>query len=346
METMKAIVKETPGPGAKVKEVPLPEPGPGDVLIKVINASICGTDVHIYTWDPWAASRIKPPIIFGHEFVGEVVEVGRDVRSVKPGDYVSAETHIACGHCYMCRTGNSHICLNVRILGVDVNGAFAQYISVPEANVWKTDRSIPPEIASMQEPFGNAVHATLIEDVAGKTVSIFGCGPIGLMSIAVARASGASRIFAVEPHRMRLELAEKMGATHLIDPERDDPVQVILDETGGVGVDVFLEMSGNQKAIEQGMKSLRKGGRVSFLGIPGGPITFDFANDIVFKGAVMYGVNGRKMFDTWYRLTELLRSERVDLSPLVTHRFGFDDIHKAMDLLIKKEACKIVLTPE
>ncbi len=346
METMKAILKETPGPGAVIKEVSLPKVGPGDVLIKVINASICGTDVHIYTWDSWAASRIKPPIIFGHEFVGEVVEVGKDVKSIKPGDYVSAETHIPCWQCYMCRTGRAHICLNVKILGVDTNGAFAEYIAVPEANVWKTDRTIPPEIASMQEPLGNAVHATLIEDVSGKTVSVFGCGPIGLMSIAVAKACGASKIFAVEPHKMRLGLAEKMGATHIIDPNKDDPVQVILEETDGIGVDVFLEMSGSQKAINQGLKSLRKGGRVSFLGIPSGQIAFDFAEDIVFKGAILYGINGRLMFDTWYRVTELLSSELIDLSPLITHRMTFNEIHKAMDLLVKKEACKIVLKPE
>jgi threonine 3-dehydrogenase len=343
---MNAILKTKPEPGAEIREVDVPTIGPEDVLVKILATSICGTDVHIYTWDPWSQGRIKPPRIFGHEFSGEVVEVGERVRSVKVGDYVSAETHIACGHCYMCRTGKKHICLNVEILGVDVDGCFAEYISVPEENVWKTDRSIPPEIACLQEPFGNAVHSVLVEDVAGRTVSVFGCGPIGLMSIAVARASGASKVFAVETDDYRLRLAEPMGATRSVNPLKEEAAQVILDETGGLGVDVFLEMSGAEAAIVQGLRSLRKGGRVSLLGITPGDIKIDLNDGVVFKQATLYGINGRLMFDTWYRVSELLSSGRIDLSPLVTHRMKLEEIHRGMDLLVEKKACKVVLDPQ
>ncbi len=343
---MKSIIKPTAGAGAEVRDMPVPVPGDNDVLVKVKATTICGTDVHIYTWDEWSSKRIKPPMIFGHEFSGEVVETGKNVTNIKSGDYVSAETHIACGHCYQCRVGQKHLCENVRILGVDVNGAFAEYVSIPEENAWKNDASLPPEIAAMQEPFGNAVHATLIEDVSGKTVSVFGAGPIGIMSAMVARASGATKIFVVEPHSFRRELAKKIGFEYTIDPTAVNPVEYILDMTDGVGVDVFLEMSGSQKGIEQGIRSTRKGGRVSFLGIPKGQITFDFAEDIVFRGIKMYGINGRLMFDTWFRVKGFLDSGIVDLSPLITHKFTFDDVDAAMNLLVNREAAKIVLYPQ
>ncbi len=343
---MKAIFKYKPGVGAEVREAPIPSPGPSEVLVKVKATTICGTDVHIYTWDEWSQSRIKPPMIFGHEFAGEVVEVGKNVKTIKPGDWVSAETHIACGHCYQCRTGNKHLCENVKILGVDINGAFAEYVKIPEENAWKNDVSLPPEIAAMQEPFGNAVHATLIEDVTAKSVSVFGAGPIGIMSAMVARAAGASLVVIVEPEEARRNLAKKVGFEHVINPIETDPVEYILDHTSGLGVEVFLEMSGAQKAIEQGLRSTRKGGRVSFLGIPKGHITLDFAEDVVFRGVKMYGINGRKMFDTWYKVKALLDSGLVDLKPLITHKFSFDDIDKAMELLINKKAGKIVLYPQ
>lgn len=343
---MKAIFKSEPAPGAEVRDAPIPVPGPDEVLIKVKATTICGTDVHIYTWDEWSRSRIKPPMIFGHEFSGEVVEVGKNVKSIKPGDYVSAETHLACGHCYQCRTGNKHLCENVKILGVDVDGAYAEYVKIPEENAWKNDISLPPEVAAMQEPFGNAVHATLIEDVAAKSVSVFGAGPIGIMSAMVARASGANLIIIVEPDEYRRELARKVGFEHVINPLEIDPVEYIMDHTGGLGVDVFLEMSGAQKAIEQGLKSTRKGGRVSFLGIPKSHITLDFAEDIVFRGLKMYGINGRLMFETWYKVKALLDSGLVDLKPLITHRFTFDEVDKAMELLINRKAGKIVLYPD
>jgi threonine 3-dehydrogenase len=343
---MKAVVKKEPGPGVEYMEVPVPKPGSRDVLVRVIATSICGTDLHIYKWDPWSESRIKPPRIIGHEFVGEIVEVGREVKAVRAGDYVTAETHIACGHCITCRTGQAHICLNLEILGIDRDGSFAEYIVIPEENAWVTDRSIPPEIATIQEPLGNAVHATLIEDITGKSVAVFGCGPIGLFSIAVARASGAEKIFAVEVNPLRLSLAEKMGAHYTINPLDKDPVAFIMDETSGYGVDVFLEMSGAEEAIKRGMKVVRKGGRVSFLGIPPGPVSFDFSEDIVFKGIRMYGINGRLMYDTWFKVKSLLERDDFDLSPVITHKYPLSEIHRAMALIENKEAAKVVLYPE
>ncbi len=340
---MKAVMKTRPGPGLEIVDAPIPEVGPHDVLIKVIKNSICGTDVHIYTWDEWAASRIKPPLIFGHEFVGEVVEIGKEVKAVNPGDYVSAETHIYCGHCYLCRTGNPHVCLNLKILGVDTNGAFAEYVKVPEQNVWKTDRTIPPEVAALQEPFGNAVYTALVEDITARTVAVFGGGPIGLMSVAVAKASGAAKVFLIEPYEFRLSLGEKMGADRLINPSKENPIEVILDETGGLGVDVVLEMSGAEAAIQQMFKIIRNEGRISLLGIPHKKISIDFAENIIFKGIRIYGITGRRIFHTWYQTTAFLASGKVDLTPIITHQLKIDEIEKGMQLLIKKEAAKIVM---
>ncbi len=343
---MKAIIKAVPGPGASLANVEVPKVGPKEVLVKIKAIGICGTDVHIYTWDEWASHRIKPPRIFGHEFVGEVVEVGKDVTLVKPGDYVSAETHIACGKCYYCRTGNAHICENVKILGVDVDGAYAEYIAIPEENAWKTDRSIPPEVAAIQEPFGNAVHATLIEDITAKSVAVFGLGPIGLMSVAIAKAAGASKIFAVEPSDYRRSFAEKMGADFVINPNETDPISYILDHTSGLGVDVVLEMSGSEAALKAGLRVLKKGGVASLLGIPSKPVTIDITENVIFKYLRLYGINGRLMFRTWYQVQELLASKRVDLTPIITHRMKLEQFDEAMKLLIDKQAVKIVLYPE
>jgi len=343
---MIAVVKRKEGRGASIEEVPLPSPGEKEVLVKVRVSSICGTDIHIYRWDRWASKTIKLPRIFGHEFAGEVVETGKRVSKIKVGDLVSCETHISCGSCYLCKTGNSHICQNLKIVGLDRDGAFAEYICLPEENLWKTHKEIPLEIATLQEPFGNAVHATLIEDVVGKNVLVTGCGPIGLMAIAVARASGASKIFASEVVEFRLNMARKMGANFLINPKRDNLYELVMDETDGLGVDVFLEMSGNGDALKDGLRSLRKGGRVSLLGIPENPVSLDISRDIVFKGCKIYGINGRKIYETWYKLEELLLENRVDLSPLLTHRFKLEEIDNAMEVLMKKEAIKVLLFPK
>ncbi len=345
MKAMKALTKVKPGIGAELLETNIPEPGPDEVLLKVRATSICGSDLHIYYWDEFAAHRVKLPLIFGHEVAGEVVETGENVNNIKPGQLVSVETHVACGHCYQCRTGNAHICQNLRILGFDIQGAFAEYVKVPATNVWQLDRSIPPEIATILEPFGNAVHATLIEDVAGKSVAIFGGGPIGLMSVAVARASGASQVFLVEPSDTRRSLGKRMGADFTVNPMESNPVEFILDKTKGVGADVLLEMSGAPPALRQGLESLRSGGRVSLLGIFPDEVKIDLNELVTLRGIRVYGITGRLMFKTWYQVTELITSGKVDLSPLVTHRLPLSKAPIGMELLRKKEAVKVVLYP-
>jgi threonine 3-dehydrogenase len=300
--------------------------------------------MHIYEWDAWAQSRMQVPRIFGHEFAGEVVEVGSEVTSLVPGDFVAAETHITCGQCYQCRTGQAHVCRNVQILGVDRDGAFAEYIAIPEKVAWKTGKEIDHAVASIQEPFGNAVHATFAGDITNKTVAVFGCGPIGLWAVGLCHVSGSSTIFAVEPNHKRLDIAMKMGANYALNPAEVDPVEQILHVTDGLGVDVVLEMSGHPQAIRQSFKSLRFGGRVSLLGIPSRLVEFDLANDIIFKGATVYGISGRLIFETWYRTRRILEAGQLDLKQVITHTLPFDRIHEAMEIMKSGDCGKIVLT--
>src|SRR5690348_8651009 len=247
--TMLAVVKAEAAPGAEIREVKIPGFGRTDVLVKVKVASICGTDLHIYEWDRWAQGRIHPPLIPGHEFCGEVVAYGNEVTSVKEGDFVSAEMHVACGKCLQCRTGEAHICQFVKIIGVDADGAFAEYVRIPESNIWKLDPAIPQEYASILDPLGNAVHTVLAGEIAAKTVAVTGCGPIGLFSIAVARAVGASTVFAIEVNQYRRRIAEQMKADYVLDPKTEDARKFVMDHTGGLGVDVVLEMAGHPDAI-------------------------------------------------------------------------------------------------
>src|SRR5262249_38263687 len=250
--TMFAVVKPYPPPGAEILQVKIPSVGRTDVLVKVKVASICGTDLHIYEWDRWAQRRIHPPLIPGHEFCGEVVALGDEVTTVKEGDFVSAEMHVNCGKCLQCRTGEAHICQNVKIIGVDADGAFADYVKIPESNIWKLDPSIPPDYASILDPLGNAVHTVLAGEIAAKTVAVIGCGPIGLFSIAVARAVGASQVFALEVNEHRRKLAKAMKADHVCDPSKGNVKQFVLERTDGTGVDVVLEMSGHPDGIKTG----------------------------------------------------------------------------------------------
>ncbi|PLS83666.1 MAG: L-threonine 3-dehydrogenase [Chloroflexi bacterium] len=342
---MRAVVKARAEAGAELQTVPVPKIGPRDVLVKVRATTICGTDLHIYRWDPWAQSRIRPPLVFGHEFAGDIVAVGDEVTTVKVGDFVSGETHIICGHCYPCRTGQYHICRNVKIIGVDRPGCFAEYVALPASNAWRNEPELDPAIAAAQEPFGNAVHTALSTDLATKTVLITGCGPIGLFAVGIARAAGASRIFATDVNPGRLEMATAMGATDPLDA-RGAVATEILAATDGNGVDVLLEMSGNAVAINQGFQSLRYGGYAALLGLPGRPIdNFDLANHIVFKGAMVYGVSGRKMYETWYQTRALLGAGRVDIRPIITHRLPLDAFGEAFEMMIKGDAAKVALFP-
>jgi threonine 3-dehydrogenase len=343
---MQAVVKAHAAPGIEFHEVPVPVPGPGEVLVRVHAASVCGTDLHIFNWDPWAQGRIKPPLIPGHEFSGAVAGVGRGVTTVKEGDLVSAEMHVACGKCLQCRTGQAHICQHVSILGVDASGAFASYVLIPETNIWKLSPSIPRDWCSLLDPLGNAVHTVLAGPIAAQTIAITGCGAIGLFSIAVAKACGAAKVFAFEVNAHRRAVAATMGADLVLDPATDKIEEQIREATGGTGVDVLLEMSGHPAAIQLGFSLLRTGGRASLLGIPSRPVEMDLAREIIFKGATVQGINGRKMFETWFQMEALLASGKLNLEPVITHRLKLSEFVQAMEFLKSGEAIKVVFNLE
>ncbi|PYX01195.1 MAG: L-threonine 3-dehydrogenase [Acidobacteria bacterium] len=343
--TMLAVVKPEPAPGAEIREVKVPGFGRTDALVKVKVASICGTDLHIYEWDRWAQSRIHPPLIPGHEFCGEVVAFGDEVTSVKEGDFVSAEMHVACGKCLQCRTGEAHICQNVKIIGVDADGAFAEYVVIPESNIWKLDPAIPHEYASILDPLGNAVHSVLAGDIVAKTVAITGCGPIGLFSIAVARAAGAAQVFAIEVNEHRRRISQEMKADVTIDPSTEDVRAIVAERTGGLGADVVLEMAGHPDAIRIAFDVVRRGGRISLLGLTNKPVSLNFSEDIIFKGLTIQGINGRRMYQTWYQMTALLKAGKLDLHPVITDRIAMKDFSKGMERLKTGEASKILIYP-
>src|SRR5437868_6274883 len=302
-DTMLAVVKPQAKPGIEIRDVALPKIGRTDVLVKVKVASICGTDLHIYNWDRWAQGRIHPPLIPGHEFCGEVVAYGEEVTSVKEGNFVSAEMHVACGKCLQCRTGEAHICQFVKIIGVDADGAFAEYVRIPESNLWKLDPAIPQEYASILDPLGNAVHTVLAGEIAAKTVAITGCGPIGLFAIAVARAVGASQVFAIETNEHRRNIAAQMKADLVLDPESQDARAIILEQTGGLGVDVVLEMAGHPKAIRTAFDIVRRGGRISLLGLTSKPLALHFSAGVILKRTTTHGINRRRVYHPWHEVT-------------------------------------------
>ena len=354
---MYSIVKKKREPGADIATMDVPKLRKNEVLVEVKAASICGTDIHIWHWNEWAQSRVKKiPLIFGHEVAGEVVEVGSDVTSVQIGDMVSAETHIVDGTCYQCKTDRMHVCQNMEILGVDRDGVFAEYVALPEKNAWKNDPKLDPAVASIQEPLGNAVQTALpkdnIEDIAGKNVAVLGCGPIGLMAIAVLKVLGAAKVFATAGglNKVRIELAKRMGADLVLSAreERENIIKIIRDETDGNGVDVALEMSGSPMAVRQAFEMLTLGGRVSLLGILEKPMELDLNNAVVFKAATVYGVTGRRMFQTWYQVKGLLSNPnfRNKIASIITHRIPMRDVAKGIDLLNIKQAGKVALEPK
>jgi threonine 3-dehydrogenase len=342
--TMRALVKETAAPGAAIREVPIPEPGPGELLIRVHAASVCGTDVHIERWDPWAQVNFgPPPMTFGHEMAGVVVARGPGATRIQVGDTVAAETHVVDWTCYQCRTGRAFVCQHMRILGVHIPGSFAQYVVLPESNAWAYE-GLSFEVAALQEPLGNAVFSAFVEEVAGQTAVVTGCGPIGLMSIAVLKKAGARAVYATDINPERLEMARRMGADLVLDG-RDDVVERLRAETDGNGVDIVLEMSGSSAALHQGLGAVTNGGRVSLLGTHSTPATIDLSKEIIFKGLRIYGITGRQLWDTWYRTTALLE-EGLDLSPIITHRLPLSEYAKAFDLVESGHAGKIVLLPQ
>jgi threonine 3-dehydrogenase len=343
---MQALVKLAAQPGLSFTTRPDPAPGPTDAIVRVNATSLCGTDAHIFNWDPWAHSRIHPPRIIGHEMCGEVVEVGKSVTLVQVGDFVAAESHVTCGRCFQCRTGQAHVCRDYRILGVDLDGSFAEYVVLPETVLWKTSRAIPLEFASVQEPLGNAVDAALAEDLTGHTVLITGCGPTGLFAAAVARTAGAATIIASDISEYRLGLAKQVGVDYVLNA-KDQPDQfaaAIREITAGEGVDASLEMSGNPSALHQAFRAVKNGGRVTLFGIPTGPITCDVANEIIFKGIRVHGITGRRLFSTWYRLAGLLKAG-LNIKPVITHTFPMRDFAQGFELINSGRCGKVVLFP-
>ena len=339
---MQAIVKEKRAPGLTVKSVPKPTPGPGEVLIAVRHAGVCGTDLHIADWDAWAQGRIKPPIVIGHEFAGEIESVGDGVMGLRAGHLVTAEGHIVCGHCLQCRTGNSHICRNTRIIGVDRDGAFAEFIVMPTTNVLTLDE-IPTEVGAIMDPMGNAFHTVLTAEIPGSTVFIVGCGPIGCFAVGIARAAGATKVLASDVNPKRLALAAKMGAHVTINAATDDVVQTVLAETDGEGADVVCEMSGVPSALHQAFAAVSLGGRVQLLGIPPTQVPIDFASEIIFKGITVYGVIGRRMYQDWHLMRRFLTSGQFDPRPVITHTFPLAKIDDSLAAIRSGDAGKVIL---
>lgn len=345
--TMPALVKSESARGMDLKQVPIPEPGKTDVLIRVQKTGICGTDVHIFQWDPWAAGRVKPPLVVGHEFMGVVERVGDAVEEFKPGDIVSGEGHIGCGHCYFCRTGQGHICRTMKIIGVDRDGCFAHYISMPQVNVWRVKPGIPHEVAAIFDPYGNAMHTVMAQPVNGRTVAVIGAGAIGLMACAIARAAGALQVLTVEPHEHKRILALQTGGGFAFDPRAEGWEQAFLEHTpDGIGADVVLEMSGSSAGIHTAFKMVRPGGEVALLGIPPTSVGLNLAEEIIFKSVTVRGINGRLMFQTWYQCERFLLDHKLDLRPLITHQCSYRDYREAFDLLEKGKAVKIVMNWE
>jgi threonine 3-dehydrogenase len=337
---VKALVKASAAAGFKLTEVPEPTIRADEVLIRVRAAGICGTDVHIYDWDAWAQGRVRPPIVVGHEFAGEVIEVGPLVTDVRVGDRVTAEGHIVDGRCLLCRTGNAHVCPHTQIIGVDRDGCFAEYIAMPATNVWHLDDSVPFEIGGIHDPMGNAFHTALTAEIPGATVLVTGCGPIGLFAVGICKAAGASVIVASDPNPTRRELATRMGAHHAVPPE--DAGEAVRRTTEGLGVDVVLEMSGMPAAIHQAFDLARVGGRIQMLGIPAKPMEVNFATEVIFKGLTVYGVVGRRMYDTWIQMARFLRSGMFDPAPVITHRFPLEAADEAIAAIKGGDAGKVV----
>jgi threonine 3-dehydrogenase len=338
---MLALVKVDAGPGLRLQEVPRPEIGINDVLIRVHKTGICGTDLHIESWDAWAAKTIHPPQVIGHEFVGEVAEVGSNVTDFHPGELVSGEGHVTCGRCRHCLAGQRHLCVNTVGLGVNRDGAFAEYVALPMTNAWHHAPGIDEEVAAIFDPFGNAVHTALAFEVLGEDILITGAGPIGLMAGAVARHAGARHIVVSEPNSFRRGLALQMGATIAIDPREQDLAGVQRDLGMVEGFDVAFEMSGNATALRSAMSNMAHGGRIAILGIPTAEISLDI-NALVFNQLTLRGIYGREMFETWYKMRVLIQSG-MDIRPAITHRFGFRDFEAAFAAARSGDSGKVIM---
>jgi threonine 3-dehydrogenase len=342
--TMRALAKLTAGPGLELVDRPRPTPGAGEVLLRMEATSICGTDYHLFRWDEWAAENVVPPRILGHELAGTVIGTGAGVTRVREGDLVGVESHVVDWTCAQCRRGQMHLCRNLRVIGVHVDGGFAEEMVIPEANAIESN-GLDPAVVALQEPMGNAVHAAFAAPIEGKSVLVTGCGPIGLCSVGIARAAGASLVVATDTEAYRLELARTMGADLALDARDPETEQRIANATGGDGVEVVLEMSGAAPALDQALRVITRGGSISLLGIFGEPPTVDLSELVIQKGVRLHGIYGRRIYDTWERTQSLLRSGALDVSPILTHRFDLADWRQAFDLIASRHAGKVVLLP-
>ncbi len=340
MKTMKALVKRRPDVGLDLEEVPVPRIGNNDLLIRILKTAICGTDLHIYNWDAWAQRTIKVPQIIGHEFVGEIVDMGEDVTGYQIGERVSGEGHIVCGVCRSCRAGRRHLCTNAIGIGVNRDGCFAEYLSLPATNAWHVHPSIPSEIAAFFDPYGNAVHATLSFDLVGEDVLITGAGPIGIMSAAIAKHVGARHVVITDVNDYRLELARRMGADRAVNV-RHTTIAECRRELGLIGFDIGLEMSGNRDAFESMLENMYHGGRIALLGILPNSAQVDW-DQVIFKGLTIKGIYGREIFETWYKMQTMLQSG-LDISPVLTHRYKFDDYLEAFEVMRRGNCGKVIL---
>jgi threonine 3-dehydrogenase len=345
--TMKAIQKARREPGIDLVEVPIPSPQSNEVLVKVAATALCGSDIHFYNWDEFAQKRIQPPIILGHEFCGEIVEVGPGVIDHKVGDYVTADSHIVCGKCDVCKMGLQHICQNLKIFGNDVAGSFAQYLPVPVTSLWPLSRGIPAEIGAIMEPLGGATQAVLIEPVTARSVVILGDGPIALFGAGVARAAGARKVYLVGMVPSRLEIARRMGAHATFNINDGDPVPAILEDTHGIGVDVVVEMAGAPQSVKNAFALVRKGGRVTTFGLTPKPIEFDLNFAVTLRQVTVRGVAGRHMWDTWRLVDGLLASGQLDPTPVITHRIPLEECDQGFRLMTTgaRDTGKIVMFP-
>ncbi len=342
MKTMPALIKKKSEPGLWLDEAPVPSIGINDVLIKVLRTGICGTDLHIYKWDAWARRTIPVPLVIGHEFVGRIVEVGSNVRDFHPGEIVSAEGHVVCGHCRNCLAGRRHLCKDTQGIGVQRAGAFAEYIAVPMTNVWVHDPHIARDVQSIFDPFGNAVHTALSFDLLGEDVLVTGAGPIGLMAAAVARHAGARQVVVTDVNPFRLGLAKRMGATLAVDVRRQSLAEVQKQLGMREGFDVGLEMSGNATAFRDMLANMAHGGKIAMLGIPEKEMAIDW-NTVIFNMLTIKGIYGREMYETWYKMTVMLQSG-LDITPVITHRYPYKEFQKGFDAMMSGDCGKVVLT--
>ena len=341
MKTMMAIVKRDAAPGLNLEQVPIPEIGINDVLIRVLRTAICGTDVHIYEWDAWAQRTIPAPMTIGHEFAGVIEAVGSNVHDFHPGDVVSGEGHIVCGHCRNCLAGRRHLCKQPSSVGVNRTGCFAEFLSIPVANVWYADPKIPLDILACFDPFGNATHTALSFDILGEDVLITGAGPIGVMATAIAKHAGARYVVVTDINPYRLELARKMGATRCVDA-RSERLQDVQKELGmHEGFDVGLEMSGNASALREMLVNMCHGGKIALLGIQPADTAIDW-DTIIFNGLTLKGIYGREMFETWYKMTSMLQTG-LDIAPVITHRFSYRDFEQGFEAMRSGLSGKVIL---